>query len=188
MMQCDLLLARCDEALGDLDAEVTVCRRALTLDPTQAGGRLMLAAALSKLGRGVEALEECQRLADSPQASPEGRLLMARLLILQNLRLPADRRQWDQVKQILDKAGDAPEVPLLRGNAGRPKGFGGGPGRSGGGEKQVPEAIRSVVRAVGLGGARGQARGRAWRFGRSWAPTRGLCRPSAGPASLPGCV
>ena len=113
-VQCDLLLARCDEALGDLDAQVIVCRRAISLDPSQAAARMMLAAALAKLGRGAEALEECQRLADLPQASPEGRLLMARLLILQNLRLPADRRQWDQVKQILDKAGDAPEVPLLR--------------------------------------------------------------------------
>ena len=70
MLQCDLLLARCDEALGDLDAQVLVCRRAVSLDPSQSGARLMLASASSKLGRGTEALEECQRLTELPLCRP----------------------------------------------------------------------------------------------------------------------
>ena len=113
-VQCDLLLARCYGALGDLDAQVLVCRRVSALDPRQTDARLTLATALFKLGRGAEALEECQHLTGLPQPPVEGWLLMARLLILQNLRLPADHRQWDRVETVLKAAGDAAEVPLLR--------------------------------------------------------------------------
>ena len=117
-VQCDLLLARCYAALGDPEAQILVCRRVVAADPMQNGARLMLTGALQRLGRGAEALEECQRVLELPNPSPEATSLLARLMVVQNLRLPQRQRQWDKVEKALDQAAkanpEAIEVSILR--------------------------------------------------------------------------
>jgi tetratricopeptide (TPR) repeat protein len=116
--QCDLLLARCYGALGNAEAQILVCRRVVAADPMQGGARMMLAVALQRLGRGAEALEECQRVLALPNPPATGTIQLARVMTLQNLRLPPRQRQWVKVEQALDQAAkadpEAVEVPVLR--------------------------------------------------------------------------
>jgi tetratricopeptide (TPR) repeat protein len=117
-VQCDLRLALCYGQLGDLDARAQVYRRVIALDPLQVSARLALATTYQKLGRGAEALEECRRAVELPGAPAAGRTLLARLMVLQTLRLAPRHRQWDKVVAVLDQAAkadpDSPELAVLR--------------------------------------------------------------------------
>jgi tetratricopeptide (TPR) repeat protein len=117
LIQCDLLLAECAERVGELETEVLICRRALSIDGRQSGARLRLAGALLQLGRAEEALGECQRMMAFPAPPPAGWPLLARLLIRQNLNLPAGQQRWEDVERVLGNAAanqDPAEAALLR--------------------------------------------------------------------------
>src|SRR5262249_13582817 len=101
-----LALAGCYARLGNLDRRHEAYRRALALDPTWGPACLGDGATLVVRGRPNHALEMYQRVADK---EPAARLVIARLLILRNFRLPAQRRDWTEVERTLDLA--AKQVP-----------------------------------------------------------------------------
>jgi tetratricopeptide (TPR) repeat protein len=117
-VQCDLLLGQCFEKLGDFDRQVLAYRRIIALDPFQVPARFGLTVALLRLGRIDEAFEECQPLTSLPRPPAGAWVLMARLMVLQNLRLPAAQRQWEKVEAVLARALEAnpgsTDVPILR--------------------------------------------------------------------------
>ena len=110
----DLALAQCSQQLGDRDGATAAYRRALKTDPRSVPARIGLATELLESGHLPEAIAELRPLKDLPQA----RLLLARLLIIQNLRIPDLTRDWDQVEELLDAAekneDDPRAVALLR--------------------------------------------------------------------------
>jgi cellulose synthase operon protein C len=99
-----LLLGKCYEQLGDADQQYSAYRRVLTEDVhdplwfTAAEG---VARSLLALNKVDEALEAYRRLV--PQA-PAARLMVARLSIVRNLRLPEAQRHWEEVDQLLAEA------------------------------------------------------------------------------------
>ncbi len=111
----DLLLGTCYEQLGDIDRRYDAYRRAVSIDAQRKEGRLGLAGALAAMGRLDEALSVYRRLID---VEPTAGTAAARLMILQNLRRPAQQHDWQSVEQVLAKAGQAipgsTEVTILR--------------------------------------------------------------------------
>ena len=103
--QVDLLLGQCHERLQNPEAQLAAYRRAATEAAPSDPARLGLASALLANGQVDEAITEYRKL--MPRL-PELRLTVARLLILQNLRLPPARRGWEQVELLLRDA--PPEV------------------------------------------------------------------------------
>jgi tetratricopeptide (TPR) repeat protein len=119
--QVQRYLGQCYEQLDDPDRELTAYRRAITLDPSAMLAHFRLASALLALGRTDEAVGEFRRLQGLPHAPAAGWALQARALLLHNLGLPPDRRDWEGVTLALDRAAqatpDAAEVPVLRAEA-----------------------------------------------------------------------
>lgn len=117
VLQVDLVLASAYEQLGNPDAQIAACNRALALDPKSTLARSALAGGLLTLGRVDEAIEAYREAARAPGPA---RVALARLLIARNLRIPEARRNWDEVDALLaDPAGgglDPDEVELLRAN------------------------------------------------------------------------
>lgn len=117
--QADLLLAQGYDWLGLPEQRLAVSRRALALDPQWVPARLAQAAALLALGRSEAAIDAYRSLV--PQ-SPSVRPILARLLLAQNMRLPAEQRRdparWKEIETLLNQAEQAApesiEVPLLR--------------------------------------------------------------------------
>lgn len=112
--QTDVLLAECYEHLGRPDLQLEAYRHALATDQLWLPARKGLAATLLAMGRIDAALDQYRSLiADLPEAG----IMVARLLILKNLRLPPERRNWQEIKAVLDKlSADMPgtaDVALL---------------------------------------------------------------------------
>ncbi|MBL8798796.1 MAG: tetratricopeptide repeat protein [Planctomycetia bacterium] len=99
--QASLYLAQCYAQLGNPDQQYAAYRRAVTADPLWEPGCLGLAAAQVALGRPEEALTTYRRIL--PHA-PAARLPLARLLVAQNLRLPATQQRWEEIDRLLDEA------------------------------------------------------------------------------------
>ena|GEM_PF-1986913 len=110
----DLAIAACYRELGEADAEIGSLRQIVKYDPKSVPGRLALAAALLRRQELSAAIIEYRPLASLPQV----RLLLARLLILQNLQLPEVAREWREAESLLDDAAseglDPTQVILLR--------------------------------------------------------------------------
>ena len=110
-----LFLGRCYEQLGDVDRQYKAYRQAAAIDPLLVPARLGMASALVAMGKTDKAIDEYQKLI--PQAPGAG-FALARLLIDQNLRLPAAQRRWQDVEKVLDEASralpDSVESPILR--------------------------------------------------------------------------
>lgn len=113
--RADLMLGQFFERLGKPDQQLVAYRRAVDARPLDVVGRLGLARALIAIGRPDQALEEYQKIVPPV---PEARLGEARLVIIRNLRLPAEQRRWEEAERLLDEAARvAPksmEVPMLR--------------------------------------------------------------------------
>ncbi len=101
--RADVFLGVCYERLGNPEQQLAAYRRAASSASSPRPARLGLAAALLANGQLDEALSEYQRL--MPEV-PETRLIVARLLLLRNMRLPARQRSWGQLETLLR---DAPE-------------------------------------------------------------------------------
>jgi cellulose synthase operon protein C len=116
--QADVLLGRCYEQLGNIDRRYAAYRRAVSLEPNGTSGQLGLAATLGSMGRLDEALTAYRRIIDQ---EPTAAMAAARLMILLNLRRPAEQRYWQDVNQLLDKAAqaapDSTGVTVLRAEA-----------------------------------------------------------------------
>ena len=113
--QTDLLLAEGYERLGNPDRRITASRRVLRVDPQSAPARLSLAGGLLAQGRVAEAITAYR---EAIPFAGSARLLLARLLTVQNLRLPAENRNWGEVTALLDAIDQATpddsEANLLR--------------------------------------------------------------------------
>jgi tetratricopeptide (TPR) repeat protein len=112
--EASLLLGRCHEQVGDADRQYAAYRRVVTAEPLSVPGCLGLASALATLGKIEDALEVYQRIVSRV---PEVRLMRARLLILQNLRLPPAERNWEKAEDLLKSfaaaRADESAVPIL---------------------------------------------------------------------------
>src|SRR5262249_21819632 len=101
--------------LGDLDRGYAAYQRAVNLDPLWVPGCLGVGSTLVALGKLDEALDAYQRII--PRA-PGARVVLARLLVLRNLSLPPDRRDWKEVQDLLRQAArtarGSVDVPLLQ--------------------------------------------------------------------------
>lgn len=103
----DLALAQCQAQLDDSDAQLTAFRRVLKTNPRSVPARLGLASALLKSGQTAAAIAEYRQLTDLTQV----RLLLTRLLIVQNLRLPELARDWAEVERLLSGVNHATDQP-----------------------------------------------------------------------------
>ena len=114
-IQADLLLAVAYARLDDPDRQAAACRRALAVDPKSAPARISLASALLAQGRFDEAIAAYR---EAIPVAASARIALANLLVSRNLRLPADRHDWDEVKSLLDEADrstpGSDEVAILR--------------------------------------------------------------------------
>jgi tetratricopeptide (TPR) repeat protein len=117
----NLYLGHCYEQLGNLDRQLAVYRRGLTLDPQSTPLRLGLALTLVAMDRIDEGLAEFWQTMTSDDAPPAGWLLLSRVLLQQNLRRPPAQRTWRDFDRALDQADkafpDAADVALLRAEA-----------------------------------------------------------------------
>ncbi|MDB5311189.1 MAG: hypothetical protein JWO38_5391 [Gemmataceae bacterium] len=117
-LQADLLLAGTYGQAGDVESQVRMYTRAITVAPLDPRPRLGLAEALVALGRVGEAAAEYDRVSQMPNAPAGAWLALARLRVYQNLTRPEGERSWDEVTRLLGRAEqavpDAAEITLLR--------------------------------------------------------------------------
>lgn len=118
--QANLLLGRCYEQMADPDRAYIAYRRAAFRDPLSVPACLGMGSALTSMGTGKldEAINTYGRITTR---LPAAHLQVARLLLVKNLRLPADLRRWKEVDRALDDADRLvprpPEVVVLRAEA-----------------------------------------------------------------------
>lgn len=110
----DLALAQCFRQLGETEDELRAYRRILKYHPESVPARLGLAGVNLLADRLPEAIAEYRPLSHLSGV----RLVLVRLLIIQNLRMPEVARDWREVVELLDAArhaGDsATQEALLR--------------------------------------------------------------------------
>jgi tetratricopeptide (TPR) repeat protein len=114
----DLLLGLCYDQLGNPDQRYAVCLRAAKRDPSSLEAFQGVASALLGMGKIDDAISAYERLIPR---WPAARLEAARLLILQNQRLPSKERNWDDAETMLAQAekelkapADRAEVAILK--------------------------------------------------------------------------
>jgi cellulose synthase operon protein C len=156
----DLLLGRVYGELGDEERQLAVYRRGLALYPQAARLRLALGAALLGLGRADEALGELWQVMARPDAPPYGWLPLARALIQHNLHLPARERNWREVEQVLERAGqglpDSAEVVVLGAELWAARGeFERARGVLQEARRRAPQQVEFYTAEVGLAGGHG---------------------------------
>ena len=111
------LLAQCYRQLGEQDREQEALIGALSSSPDSAAALRGLIENLKRQGDLEGAIKIGRDLV--AKESPDGRSLaqleLARLLLTRNEELPAPRRDWREVNQLLDAAAAVrPEVDILR--------------------------------------------------------------------------
>jgi len=116
--QADFWLGKAYSELGNIDQTILAYRRALNLDEFFAPARAGIAEALLRAGRIDEAMVEYGHLIKMGKAAGGGAIPWTRMLILKNMNLPPNQRNWPRVETMLDKAEeivpDAFEIPVLR--------------------------------------------------------------------------
>ncbi|HKI17046.1 MAG TPA: tetratricopeptide repeat protein, partial [Isosphaeraceae bacterium] len=99
--QLNLMLADCYKRLGSGEQRLDALRQAAESEQGSGSARLELARALARSGKLDEALAILLPLAER---QPESRLDIVRLSIQKTLRLPQDKRRWQEVEQRLHEA------------------------------------------------------------------------------------
>jgi tetratricopeptide (TPR) repeat protein len=102
-VRANLLLGQSYGRLGESDLELAAYRRAGEVVPQSPVVQGELARALLRAGQEEEAFQQFQRLVKLPGASLNDWLTLARLLVVRNLRLPAQGRQWAVVERHLNE-------------------------------------------------------------------------------------
>ena len=115
--QADMLLGDCYQQLGRVDQQLTAFRRAINLDSSWIPARLGVAGALLATGKLDEAVDEYQRIAESPGAPSFALTQLVRLWLLRNLSLKPSEQRWDVPTNLLNRlASIEPEnsaIPVL---------------------------------------------------------------------------
>ncbi len=115
--QVDFCLGRCYRHAGATDKELAAYRRALEIDPTYAPAHAGAAEVYLGQGKIDQAIGEYKQVVKSEHAADETWIELARMLVMKNLRRPAEQRDWDEVDQALKRAAEhnpsSPQVPLL---------------------------------------------------------------------------
>ncbi len=99
VIQADFLLAQLYGQLGNPDRQIAAARRVLSANPRATAARLLLARALTQLGRDREAIEAYRR---TGLDVVEARVAALRLQIRQAQSLPEDRRPWEEIDRELE--------------------------------------------------------------------------------------
>jgi tetratricopeptide (TPR) repeat protein len=99
--QIEVALSQCYEHFGDSRRQLDACRRAVALDSTSAGARLALAAALQASGESEEALAAYRQAVRLPEESASAWEALAETLLLRNLSLPVEKRDWSEARRVL---------------------------------------------------------------------------------------
>jgi cellulose synthase operon protein C len=115
--QCNLLLAQCYEQMGDSFRARTVYLRILTRAPQSLVGRIGVARMHAALGSGREAEAQYRQAL----LAPGGHIVLpelARHVLMRNLALPQELRNWEEVEESIKQAEQLrpipAAVPLLR--------------------------------------------------------------------------
>ena len=115
--QVDFCLGRCYRHAGATDRELAAYRRALEIDSMYAPAHAGAAEVYLGQGKINQAIAEYLQVVKSDHAADETWIELARMLVMKNLRLPAENRDWDEAEQALRDAAEhnprSPQVPLL---------------------------------------------------------------------------
>ena len=117
-----ITLGECYERLGNGDQRYDAYRRAVDINPARdrlaMTARAGLAAALVSLGRLDTAIDEYRKNLLLPDAPDAAKIVLARLLIFRNLRLPESARRWEEIEALLEASSialpDSSDVAVLR--------------------------------------------------------------------------
>ena len=119
--QIDVWIGKCYGQLGNRDQQLKAYRRALSADPTFIPAKAAMTDAFLAAGQVNEALDEFRQLAVGGSVAPASAALYARMLLLKNMRLPPQNRDWKAVEDALNAAEkalpDSPQIPILRAEA-----------------------------------------------------------------------
>jgi tetratricopeptide (TPR) repeat protein len=108
------LLAKCYERLGDPERRRTALASSLRDNPRNLDARRRWVEDLASQGEVAQAIDEYRKLVAEYPRVIEFRLALVRLLIGRNQQLPAARRDWAEVGDLLDVAEkDAPGSPQV---------------------------------------------------------------------------
>jgi cellulose synthase operon protein C len=108
--EADVLLGRCHERLGQDDLALTAFRRAAG-GSDRSDAPLLVARALTRLGRLGEAVEQYRQLSTAPTASDETLVRYGQLLTLRYLASPPASRQATDVEGTLREIYDRLRLP-----------------------------------------------------------------------------
>lgn len=112
--QIEFWLGVCADRIDNVDQRIAAYRRAVEINPNWEPALIGLANALAAAGRIDEALENYNTLLSGSRVRMGAMTEVCRLLILQQLRLPEDKRDWTPVQEFWKEAArQAPEAPGL---------------------------------------------------------------------------
>jgi predicted Zn-dependent protease len=113
--QTQLALAQCHRALCEPDGQFAACRQAAAFCPSSAEARHALGSLLLAAGAEAEALPHLRALVQLPGAPDDAWTLLARALVMANLRLAPADRTWSEAEAALTRAARSPgqAVPVV---------------------------------------------------------------------------
>jgi tetratricopeptide (TPR) repeat protein len=118
LKQVDYWIGQCYSQSGNIEQQLAAYRRAVVVDPTYFPARDGIAEIFVNAGRFGEAIDEYLQAIRAGSPDEQIMLALARTMVLQNLRLPPEQRDWNRVERVLDDARKtAPasqQIPLLR--------------------------------------------------------------------------
>ncbi len=118
LKQADLLIGQCYGQLSNRDQQIDAFRRATRTDPLSQVARLDLAEALVAAGSIDEAVRVYRETAELRHFDAPSLLLLARVLVMRNLRQAPAARDWGAVDKLIDVAEkavpSAVDIPIMR--------------------------------------------------------------------------
>ncbi|HEY0983603.1 tetratricopeptide repeat protein [Schlesneria sp.] len=99
----DFWLGTAYREINSPDQQLASFRRAVASDPDWDAARLALAESLAAADQITEAINELQTVCASSDAPVSAHVALAKLLLRQNLLLPANRRSWGEFDAVLKK-------------------------------------------------------------------------------------